>query len=122
MESSKIGKHILKEYDVELESIRNKTLAMGGLVQQQLKFAMKAYKNGDKELAGLVIQQEKQVDDYEIIIDNECTQILALRQPEAIDLRILISVIKTIAELERIGDYAEEIANMAIQTADIEKN
>lgn len=121
MESSKIGKHILKEYDVELESIRNKTLAMGGLVQQQLKFAMKAYKNGDKELAGLVIQQEKQVDDYEIIIDNECTQILALRQPEAIDLRILISVIKTIAELERIGDYAEEIANMAIQTADIEK-
>lgn len=121
MESSKIGNHILRQFDLELEDIRNKTLAMGGLVQQQLKLAMEAYQKGDSDLAGLVIQREKQVDDYEIAIDKECSQVLAMRQPEAFDLRMLISVIKTIAELERIGDYAEEIANMAIHTAELEK-
>ncbi|MGR9036085.1 MAG: phosphate signaling complex protein PhoU [Gammaproteobacteria bacterium] len=122
MESSKIGNHISHQFDVELEDIRIKVLAMGGLVMQQLKLAMKAFKNGDRELAGLVIQQEQQVDDYEVSIDKECTQILALRQPEAIDLRMLIALIKTVAELERIGDYAEEIANMSLSAIDIEKN
>lgn len=122
MESSKLGNHISHQFDVELEDIRIKVLAMGGLVKQQVKFAMRAFKNGDSELAGLVVQQEQQVDANEIAIDKECTQMLALRQPEAIDLRMLIAFIKTIAELERIGDYAEEIANMSMHTIDIEKN
>jgi phosphate transport system protein len=121
METSKIGHHISRQFNEELEDIRNKVLAMGGLVEQQIEFAVRAFINGDTELAEQVIQQDKQVDDYEIAIDEECVQILALRQPTAFDLRLLIVVIKTITELERIGDLAERIAHMAIHLEDIEK-
>jgi phosphate transport system protein len=121
METSKIGHHISRQFNEELEDIRNKVLAMGGLVEQQFEFAVQAFINGDSELAEQVIRQDKQVDDYEIAIDEECVQILALRQPTAFDLRLLIVVIKTITELERIGDLSERIANMAIHLDDIEK-
>jgi phosphate transport system protein len=121
METNKIGHHISRQFNEELEEIRNKVLAMGGLVEQQFEFAVQAFINGDIELAEQVIQQDKQVDDFEIAIDEECIQILALRQPTAFDLRLLIVVIKTITELERIGDLAERIANMAIHLDDIEK-
>jgi phosphate transport system protein len=121
METSKIGHHISRQFNEELEDIRNKVLAMGGLVEQQIELAVLAFINGDTELAEKVIQQDKQVDDYEIAIDEECIQILALRQPTAFDLRLLIVVVKTITELERIGDLAERIAHMAIHLEDIEK-
>ncbi|MGR8933734.1 MAG: phosphate signaling complex protein PhoU, partial [Gammaproteobacteria bacterium] len=121
METNKIGHHISRQFNEELEDIRNKVLAMGGLVEQQIEFAIQAFIEGDSELAEHVIQQEKQVDDFEVAIDEECIQILALRQPTAFDLRLLIVVIKTITELERIGDLSERIANMAIHLDDIEK-
>lgn len=121
MEPKKIGHHISRQFNDELEDIRNKVLAMGGLVEQQIEFAIQAFIAGDSELAEQVIQHDKQVDDYEVAIDEECVQILALRQPTAFDLRLLIAVIKTITELERIGDLAERIANMAIHLDDIEK-
>lgn len=121
MDPNKIGHHISRQFNEELEDIRNKVLAMGGLVEQQIESAVQAFINGDSELAEQVIQNEKQVDEYEVAIDEECIQILALRQPTAFDLRLLIVVIKTINELERIGDLAERIANMAIHLDDIEK-
>jgi phosphate transport system protein len=121
MEANKIGHHISRQYNQELEDIRNKVLAMGGLVEQQIELAMQAFMSGDTELAEQVIQQDKQVDEYELAIDQECIQTLALRQPTASDLRLLIVVIKTITELERIGDLAERIASMAIHLEDIEK-
>lgn len=121
METNKIGHHISRQFNEELEDIRNKVLAMGGLVEQQIEFAIQAFIKGDIELAEQVIQQDKQVDNFEIAIDEECIQILALRQPTAFDLRLLIVVVKTISELERIGDMAERIANMAIHLDDIEK-
>jgi phosphate transport system protein len=115
MDNSKIGQHISGQFNKELEDIRNKVLTMGGLVEQQIELAVTAYATGDLEMAELVIKQDNQVDELEVAIDLECMQILALRQPAAFDLRLLITVIKIVNELERVGDMAERIAEMAIQ-------
>ena len=96
MDNSKIGHHISGQFNKELEDIRNKVLTMGGLVEQQLDLAMQAFSSGDIEMAELVIKQDNQVDALEVAIDRECTQILALRQPAAFDLRLLLTVIKVI--------------------------
>lgn len=118
MDNSKIGHHISEQFNKELEDIRNKVLMMGGFVEQQIEWAIEAFTNGDIELAETVIKQDNQVDALETAIDLECTQILALRQPAAFDLRLLLTVIKIINELEIIGDLAERIAKMAIQISD----
>lgn len=120
MENSNIGHHISGQFNKELEDIRNKVLTMGGLVEEQLESAVKAFKTGDLEIADLVIKQDNQVDAMEMIIDQECMQILALRQPAAFDLRLIITVIKVINELERVGDLAERIAQMAIRLSDVD--
>jgi phosphate transport system protein len=118
MDNSKIGHHISEQFNKELEDIRNKVLTMGGLVEQQIELAIQAFTTGDMEMAELVIKQDNQVDALEIAIDLECTQILALRQPTAFDLRLLLTVIKIINELEIIGDLAERIAKTALQLTD----
>lgn len=115
MDNGKIGQHISSQFNRELEDVRNKVLAMGGLVEQQIELAVTAFSTGDVEVAELVIKQDSQVDALEVSIDQECMQILALRQPTAFDLRLLITTIKVVNELERIGDMAERIAEMAIQ-------
>jgi phosphate transport system protein len=118
MDNSIIGHHISEQFNQELEDLRNKVLTMGGLVEQQIEFAVKAFTTGDVELAEQVIKQDNQVDALEMAIDLESCQILALRQPAAFDLRLLLTVIKVINELERVGDLAERIANMAIHLSD----
>ena len=120
MENTKIVHHISERFNVELEDIRNKVLMMGGLVERQIELAIEAYATGNMELAEQVIKQDNEVDELEIQIDQECTQILALRQPTAFDLRLLITVIKIIHEIERVGDKAERIAEMAIKLAGTE--
>jgi phosphate transport system protein len=115
MDNSKIGQHISGQFNKELNELHQKVLTMGGLVEQQIELAIQAYTTGDSELAELVIKQDNQVDELEMAIDHECMQILARRQPAAFDLRLLITVIKVIHELERIGDKAERIAKMALQ-------
>jgi phosphate transport system protein len=115
MENIKIGHHISGQFNKDLEDIRNKVLTMGGLVEQQIEQAVKAFMASDVEMADLVIKKDNDVDALEIAIDRECMQILALRQPAAFDLRLLIAVIKVINELERLGDMAERIAQMAIR-------
>jgi phosphate transport system protein len=122
MDNSKIGQHISGQFNKELEDIRNNVLTMGGLVEQQIEQAVEAFMTGDMEMAELVIKQDNQVDALEMLIDQECMQILALRQPAAFDLRLLITVIKTINELERVGDMAERIAEMAMRLSDTEGN
>ncbi|MGZ8137118.1 MAG: phosphate signaling complex protein PhoU [Methylococcaceae bacterium] len=122
MDNSKIGQHISGQFNKELEDIRNKVLTMGGLVEQQIELAIKAFTTGDMEIAELVIKQDNQVDALEMSIDLECTQILALRQPAAFDLRLLLTVIKIINELEIVGDLAERIAKLAIQISDGESS
>lgn len=118
MDNNKIGHHISGQFNKELEDIRNKVLTMGGLVEQQIELAIQAFTQSDLEMAELVIKQDNLVDDLEMEIDLECTQILALRQPTAFDLRLLLTVTKIINELEIVGDLAERIAKMAIQLAD----
>ena len=120
MDNYKIEQHISEQFNKELEDIRNKVLIMGGLVERQIELAVQAFATGDMELAEQVIKQDNQIDALEMAIDLECTQILALRQPTAFDLRLLITVIKIIHELERIGDKAECVAEMAIQLASVE--
>ncbi len=115
MDNSKISHHISGQFNKELEDVRNKVLAMGGLVEQQLELAIDALILGNVEQAELVISQDSQVDALEIAIELECTQILALRQPTAFDLRLLLAVIKIIHELERSGNKAKRIAEMAIK-------
>lgn len=115
MDNSKIGHHISGQFNKELEDVRNKVLTMGGLVEQQFELAVTAFRTGDMEIAELVIKQDDQVDALEMAIDQECMQILALRQPAAFDLRLLITVIKVVNELERVGDLAERIAKIAIK-------
>lgn len=114
MDNSKIAHHISENFNKELEDIRNKVLMMGGLVESQIEQAVKALASGDMELAELVIKKDNQIDNLEMAIDAECTQIIALRQPAAFDLRLLLTVLRVISELERVGDLAERIAKMAI--------
>jgi phosphate transport system protein len=115
MDNSKITHHISGQFNKELEDIRNKVLSMGGLVEHQIELAVEAYTTGNMELAEQVIKGDNLVDAMEIDIDQECTQILALRQPTAFDLRLLITVLRVIHEIERVGDKAERIAEMAIK-------
>ncbi len=114
MDNSKIAHHISENFNKELEDIRNSVLTMGGLVESQIEQAVKALASGDMELAELVIKQDNQIDELEMAIDAECTQIIALRQPAAFDLRLLLTVLRIINELERVGDLAERIAKTAI--------
>ena len=114
MDNSKIAHHISENFNKGLEDIRNQVLRMGGLVESQIQQAVHALTTGDMELAELVIKQDNQIDELEMVIDAECTQIIALRQPAAFDLRLLLTVLRVINELERIGDLAERIAKTAI--------
>lgn len=115
MDSSKIGQHISRQFNEEMEDIRNKVLTMGGLVEQQIDLAAKSFMFSDLEQAEKVIQLDEMVNNLEMDIDQECTEILAKRQPTAFDLRMLIATIKTIADLERIGDEATRMAKMTIR-------
>ena len=101
-----------------MEDLRNKVLKMGGLVEQQISGAIDALQDTNAKDAEKIILNDHKVNALEVIIDEACTQILARRQPAASDLRMVIAVIKTITDLERIGDEAEKIAKMALSLAE----
>ena len=122
MDNRIIGQHISGQFNKELEDLRHKVLTMGGLVEEQIELAITAFSTGDVEMAEQVIKQDNQVDALEVAIDQECMQILALRQPAAFDLRLIITVIKIVNDLERAGDMAERIAEMAIQLSGDKNN
>jgi phosphate transport system protein len=112
MEKTSIGQHISQQFNSELEDIRNRVLTMGGLVEQQIADAMTALVEGDDRMADLVINNDYKVNAMEVALDEECSRVLARRQPTAGDLRLVVAVIKTITDLERIGDEAERVARM----------
>ncbi len=105
--------HISKQFDQELEAVRARVLQMGGLVEEQIINAMEALSSGDVELANTVMANDHRVNALEVALDEECSMIIARRQPTARDLRMLLTVIKTITDLERIGDEASKVARMA---------
>ena len=113
MDKMNMGKHISGKFNDELEAVRNRVLSMGGLVEKQLQDSLLAIQKGDIDLAEKVLTSDHKVNKLEVQIDEECVHIIAKRQPTASDLRLVIAIIKTIADLERIGDEAERIAKVA---------
>lgn len=113
--------HISRQYNAELEEIRSRVLQMGGLVEQQIDHALMALVKADTHRGEAVIMDDTKVNQLDVTIDEECQHIIARRQPAASDLRLVIAVIKTITDLERIGDEAEKIARMAVRLANEER-
>ena len=115
----KVGleKHTSRQFDADLEAVRERVLGMGGLVEQQITEAVRALVEGDSELGEAVVHNDGRVNRMQVEVDEECTRILARRAPQAGDLRLILAITKTVTDLERIGDEAEKIARMATQLA-----
>lgn len=94
----------------EMDGIKSQILRLGTMVEEQLYFAIKAVEDLDDNLANTVISQDDRIDQKEVEIEEECLKVMALHQPVAIDLRLLVAVLKINSDLERIGDMAVNIA------------
>ena len=112
------SEHIYKQFDADMEAVRARVLEMGGMVEEQVNQAVEALISGNTKLAEHVIDQDHRVNAMEVAADEACTQIIALRQPTASDLRMILTIIKTITDLERVGDEAAKIARFAIKVYD----
>lgn len=113
-----LNQHISHRYNEELEGLRNKVMKMGGMVEKQISRGMKALLSSDTELAEVVSSSDYEINALEVEIDEACMQILARRQPTASDLRLIVTIFKTITDLERIGDEAEKLGRYSILLAD----
>lgn len=109
------SKHISQQFNQDLAALRNQLLNMGGVVEKQVSDAVEALISSNTELAEIVREKDQQVDLMEQRIDEDSTQLIARRQPAASDLRLVISIIKMVSDLERIGDEATKIAKLAIR-------
>jgi phosphate transport system protein len=121
METADLTHHISRRFNQDLEKVRNQMLQMGGFVEQQLHRAILALVEGDSRLGESVAADDYKVNGMELSIDEECSRILAIRSPAAGDLRVIIAIIKTITDLERIGDEGEKIAYIASRLATMEQ-
>jgi phosphate transport system protein len=112
------SEHIFRQYDAELEAVRAKVLEMGALVEQQIVDALDALTSTNVKLAKNVIKKDHMVNALEVQVDEDCSHIIARRQPAAGDLRMVLMMIKTITDLERIGDEATKVARFALKAAE----
>lgn len=118
MQTDNSSNHISHRFDSELVSIKGYLTEMGGLVEKQLGDALHALLEVDSALAEHVIEGDDRINQMEVDIDEECALILARRQPAASDLRLVLTIIKTTTDLERIGDEANKMARQAIMLAE----
>ena len=121
MHASDLTDHISRRFNKDLENLRSQVLSMGGLVESQLAKAISAMVSGDSDLGLKVAHDDYRVNDLEVSIDEECSRILATRAPAAGDLRLIVAIIKTITDLERIGDEAEKIGFLASRLAGMDR-
>lgn len=112
------SKHISNQFNKELEQIRTQMLSMGGLVERQVSDSIEALMTANVELAEQARLSDKTANQMEIDIDQQCIKIIALRQPAASDLRLIIAISRVAADLERIGDESGRISKHAIEIAD----
>jgi phosphate transport system protein len=106
--------HIVSKYDAELQTLTAHVLRMGGLAESLLAQAVETVVKRDSALAMEVIERDLQIDELEAEIDAECTRLLALRQPMAVDLRAILTASKLAGDIERIGDYAKNLAKRSL--------
>ncbi len=121
MDANTLGPHISRRFNEDLEKLRSHVLQMGGLVEKQMSDAVVALVEGNGALADEVTHNDHKVNALEVAIDEECSRILATRAPAASDLRLIVAIIKTITDLERIGDEAEKVGFIATRLALMER-
>jgi phosphate transport system protein len=117
MSTEGLSHHISSRYNEDLERLRSSVLEMGGLVERQLTQAVGGITEPDARVIVRVAQEELQVNQLERSIDEDCSRILATRGPTASDLRLIITILKTITDLERIGDEGQKVAAIAARLA-----
>ena len=106
-------KHTVRGFDEDLADLTGKIVAMGGLVERQLVAAIEALVDRDPAAAEQVVKEDDRIDDLEEQIDQLVVRLLAVRQPMAVDLRVIAMALKISNDLERMGDYATNIAKRA---------
>ena len=121
MEVESLSQHTSRSFNEELAGIHNLVLNMGGLVEEQFDRAITAIAEADSKLGLGVAESDRQVNEMEIRIDEECRRILATRAPAAGDLRLIVAAMKAITDLERIGDETEKIGKLAARLATVER-
>lgn len=114
MDTLNLDNHISQQFNADLEALKKELLEMGGMVERQIQDAVRSIEEINSEIAMRVIENENKVDQKEVHIDEQCTLVLARRQPAASDLRMVLTVAKAVRDLERMGDEAQKVAKMAI--------
>jgi phosphate transport system protein len=121
MDTNSLSHHISSRFNADLEGLRSAVLQMGGVVEQQVQNGVTAIVAGDSRLGEEVARADHRINAMEVAIDEDCSRILATRNPTASDLRLIVAVIKTITDLERIGDEAEKLGHIAARLASLER-
>lgn len=119
--AKQFDQHISRQFNQELENLRQNMMTMGGVAEEMVREAIAALVEGDSTKAQQVIDMDHQVNELEKQIDAQATMILARRQPTASDLRLLLAIIKTVNDLERVGDEAEKVARMAMRLTALDR-
>jgi phosphate transport system protein len=104
-----------RHFHEELDALKQTLLAMGALVEDQIRRVMHALLERNDALAREVIERDQRVNAYDVEVDEKCVELLALHQPTAIDLRVIMTAVKIVTDLERIGDQAVNIAQRALE-------
>jgi phosphate transport system protein len=118
MEGDGYTHHISRQFNQELEAVRTKTLEMGGLVERQVRDAIESVLTLDSQKADEVRNKDHDINQFQTVVDEECERILALRQPTASDLRLVLAISKIVSDIERIGDEASKVAAQVIGLRD----
>ncbi len=121
-EQGEFNQHFSSQFNQELADLRSRVLAMGRAVAQQIADAVTALESRNENMARAVIGADPHINALEVHLDEECSRIMARRQPAAGDLRLIFAVIKTVTDIERIGDQAKSVAKMALEMAAVERD